>query len=193
MFFLFVVYALILVSPRLAAAESPTWTVRPGDTLEIISATLEIPREEIKKQNPGISETNLQIGQKLKLPFVSYTESKRLEQAASDKEALIGALQSKNGALEKKVISTDAQLFWHPVWFWGFWICFSVIALIFAFAYWIFHQTHPRVFDEPHERSITDLKESQTRVRSSFSYDEGGVGNRRSQWRPPLKRLPHAR
>jgi hypothetical protein len=193
MFFLFVVYALMLASPRLAAADNPTWTVRPGDTLEIISATLEIPKEEINKQNPGISETNLQIGQKLKLPFVSYTESRRLEQAAADKEALIGALQSKNGELEKKVISTDAQLFWHPVWFWGFWICFSVIAFIFAFAYWIFRQTHPRIFDEPHERSITDLKESQTRVRSSFSYDEGGMGNRQSPWRPPLKRLPHAR
>ena len=193
MFFLFVVYALVVASPTLAAAANPTWTVRPGDNLEIISATLEIPKEEIKQQNPGISETNLQIGQKLKLPFVSYAESKRLEHAVGEKEARIGALQSKNGELEKKVASADARLFWHPVWFWGFWICLSVIAFIVFFAYWIFRETHPRVFDEPHERSISDLKESQTRVRSSFSYDEEGVGNRQRRWRPQLKRLPHAR
>lgn len=192
MFFLFVVCALFVASPTLATAENSIWNVRPGDNLELISATLEIPKEEIKKQNPGISETNLQIGQKLKLPFVSYAESKRLEHMLNEKEARIGELQNKSGDLEKTVESTHAQLFWYPVWFWGFWICFIVIAFIVAFAYWIFRQTHPRVFDPPHERSITDLKESQTRVRSSFSYDEEGAVNRR-QWRLPLKRLPHAR
>jgi hypothetical protein len=191
MFFLFALYSLLLASPMIAAAENQSWTVRPGDNFEIISTTLEIPKEEIKRQNPGISETNLQISQKLKLPFVSYAESKRLQQAVGEKDARIGDLENRSGDLEKKVARAEAQLLWYPVWLWGFWICFSIIALIVAGAYWIFRQTHPRVFDQPHERSIRDMKESQTR-RSSFLYDEQDARSG-GQWHSPLKRLPHAR
>jgi len=194
MFFMFVLYSLLLASPAIAAAENQVWTVRPGDNLEIVSATLDIPKEEIKKQNPGVSETSLQIGQKLKLPLISYGESKRLAQALVEKDARIGQLESASGDLQKRLRGTEAQLFWHPVWFWGFWVCFGIIAFIIAGAYWIFRQTHPRVFEEPHERSIRDLRASQTRVRSSFSYeDEQGAARRGSQWHPPLKRVPHAR
>jgi len=190
MFFLFVVCFLFLVSPTIAAAENQTWTVRPGDNLEIISTTLEIPKEEIKKSNPDVLETNLQIGQKLKLPFVSFAESKRLERVLREREARIVQLESDSGGLEKKVASAEAQLFWYPVWLWGFWFCFAIISFIVGGAYWIFRQTHPRVFDEQHERSIIDLKDSQTR-RSSFH--EQGAGSRGGQWRPPLKHLPHGR
>ena len=190
MFFLFVVYFLFLASPTIAAADNQKWTVRPGDNLEIISTTLEIPKEEIKKNNPDVSETNLQIGQKLKLPFVSYEESKRLEQILREKEARIVELESESVDLEKKVASGESQLFWYPVWLWGFWMCFTIIGFIGAGAYWIFRQTHPLVFDEPHERSILDLKESQTR-RSSF--DQEGAVSRGRRWQRPLKHLPHGR
>src|SRR5262245_264888 len=189
MFFLFVVYAFLVASPTIAAAENQRWTVRSGDNLEIISTTLEIPKEEIKKNNPEVLDTNLQIGQKLKLPFVSYVESKRLEQVLREKEARIVALEGDNADLEKKVASAESHLLWYPVWLWGFWMCFGIITFIVAGAYWIFRQTHPRVFDERHERSIIDLKDSQTR-RSSF--DEQGAGSR-GQWHPPLKHLPHGR
>ena len=193
MFFLFVLYSLLVVSPMIAAAENQSWTVRPGDNLEIISTTLEIPKEEIKKQNPGISETNLQISQKLKLPLVSYAESKRLEQALREKEARIGELEYRSGELEKKIASAQSQLRWYPVWLWGFWICFGINAFIAAGAYWIFRETHPQVFDQPHERSIRDLKESQTR-RSAFLYDdEEDAASHPGQWQSPMRRLPHAR
>src|ERR1051325_496848 len=70
----------VLAARISAAAESHTWTVRAGDSFDIIASTLEIPKEEIKKQNPGISESNLQIGQKIKLPLRAYRETKALEQ-----------------------------------------------------------------------------------------------------------------
>src|SRR6266542_2968033 len=61
LFLLFILYSLFVGSPLPAAAESQTWKVRPGDNLDIIATTLEIPREEIKKHNPGVLESNLQI------------------------------------------------------------------------------------------------------------------------------------
>lgn len=192
MFFLFVGYFLFVASPTIAAAENQTWTVRPGDNLEIISSTLEIPKEEIKKNNPDILETNLQIGQKLRLPFVSYVESKRLEQGLREKDARIVQLESDSNDLAKKVASAEARVLWYPVWFWGFWISFSVVVLIAAGAYWIFRQTHPRVFDQAQERSIRDLRESQIR-RSAFLYDDQAEPSQEGQWQPPMKRLPHAR
>ena len=56
LFLLFILYSLFVVSTMLAAAESQTWKVRPGDNLDIIATTLEIPKEEIKKHNPGVGE-----------------------------------------------------------------------------------------------------------------------------------------
>ena len=173
-----------------APAESQSWKVRPGDTLEIIATTLEIPKEEINKHNPGVSESNLQIGQKLKLPLRSYVESKALEEELGKKDARIGELEKLSSDLEKKIASTESQLVWHPIWFWGFWIFFGIIAFIVSGAYWIFRQTHPRVFEQPHDRSIRDLRESQIRVRSSFPHDEESASNRGGQWHPSLKRLP---
>ena len=192
LFLPFIVYSLFVAFPLLASAESQTWTVRPGDNLDIIATTLEIPREEIKKHNPGILESNLQIGQKLKLPLRSYRESKALEEELSKKDDRIGKLEIKSSDLETNIASAESQLRWHPIWLWGFWICFGILAFIASGAYWIFRQTHPRVFEQPHERSIRDLRESQKRVRSSFSYEEG-ASTRAGQWHPSLKRLPHAR
>jgi hypothetical protein len=192
-FLTFILYSLFLASPTLAAAESQTWKVRAGDNLDTIATTLEIPREEIKKHNPGILENNLQIGQKLKLPLPSYLESKTLEQELSEKDQRIGKLESQSSDLERKIASVESQLRWHPIWLWGFWICFGIIAFIGSGAYWIFRQTHPRVFDEPHDRSIRDLRESQIRVRSPFPYEEQGASTRGGQWQLPLKRFPHAR
>ena len=83
-FLLFILYSLFVASHTLAAAGSQTWKIRPGDNLEIIATTLEIPKEEIKNHNPEVVESNLQIGQKLKLPLRSYVESKTLEE---EKEA----------------------------------------------------------------------------------------------------------
>jgi len=186
-FFLsFILYSLF-VGPMRAGAESQTWTVRSGDNLDIMATTLEIPREEIKQQNPGLSETNLQIGQKLKLPLRSYLESKTLEEQLDKKDERIRKLESQSSDLEKKIASTQSQLRWHPIWLWGFWICFSTIAFIVSGAYWIFRQTHPLVFEQPHNRSIKDLRESQIRVRSSFPEEEAGT--LRGQW----QRFPHAR
>jgi LysM repeat protein len=190
LFLLFIVYALFVASPMRAAAESQTWKVRPGDNLEIIATTLEIPKEEIKNHNPGVLESNLQIGQKLKLPLRSYVESKTLEEELGQKNARLGMLERKSSDLEKKIASAESQLAWHPVWLWGFWISFSIIAFIVSGAYWIFRQTHPRVFEQPHDRSIRDLKESQMRVRSSFPHEEEGASSRGVQWHPPLKRVP---
>jgi hypothetical protein len=72
----------------------------------------------------------------------------------------------------------ESRLRWHPVWFWGFWLCFAIIGFIVSAFYWIFRQTHPQVFEQPHERSISDLRRSQLRVRSTFPHDENGVNSR---------------
>jgi LysM domain len=191
LFLLFILYSLFVASPLSAAGDSQTWNVRSGDNLDIIATTLEIPKEEIKKHNPGALESNLQIGQKLKLPLRSYVESKTLEEELDKKDERIGKLERKNGDLEKKIASAESQLAWHPVWLWGFWISFGIIVLIVSGAYWIFRQTHPRIFEQPHDRSIGDLRESQIRVRSSFPHDEEGASSRGGQWQPSLKRFPH--
>jgi LysM repeat protein len=188
-FLFFILYSLFVASPMPAAAESQTWMVRPGDTLETVATTLDIPKEEIKKQNPGVSESNLQIGQKLKLPLRSYGEIKTLEETLGKKDERIGTLESKSSDLEKKMASAESQLRWYPIWLWGFWICYGIIAFIVSGAYWIFRQTHPRVFEQPHNRSIRDLRESQIRVRPSFPYEEEGASSRERQWQPSLKRL----
>ena len=186
---LFILYSLLVASSMPAAAESQTWKVRPGDNLDIVATTLEIPKEEIKKHNPGVSESNLQIGQKLKLPLRSYVEGKTLEEELGKKDARMGTLERKSSDLEKKIASAESKLAWHPIWLWGFWISFGIIAFIVSGAYWIFRQTHPRVFEQPHDRSIRDLRESQIRVRSSFTHDEEGASSRGSRWQPSLKRL----
>jgi hypothetical protein len=188
-FILFFLYSLFVASPLSAAAESQTWKVRPGDNLDVIATTLEIPKEEIKKHNPGVLESNLQIDQKLKLPLHSYVESKTLQEELSKKDERIGTLERKNGDLEKQIASAESQLRLHPIWLWGFWICFGIIAFIVSGAYWIFRQTHPRVFEQPHDRSIRDLKESQMRVRS-FPHEEEGASSHGVQWHPPLRRFP---
>jgi LysM repeat protein len=189
LFFLFILESLFVGSAILAIAESQSWKVRTGDNLDVIATTLEIPKEEIKKQNPQISETNLQVGQKLKLPLRSYVESKTLEQELRKKDARIVMLERNTSDLEKKVASAESQLRWQPIWLWGFWICFGIIAFIISAAYWIFRQTHPQVFEQPHERSIRDLRDSQIRVRSSFPDEEDGAGNHGRQWQPSWKRL----
>ena len=189
-FLLFILHSLLVASSMSAAAESQTWKIRPGDNLDIIATALEIPKEEIKIHNPGILETNLQIGQKLKLPFRSYVDSKKLEDELGKKDARIAMLERKGSDLEKKIAIAESQLAWHPIWFWGFWIYFGIIAFIVSGAYWIFRQTHPRVFEQPHDRSIRDLRESQIRARSTFPSDEEGAGSRRGLWQPSLKRFP---
>jgi LysM repeat protein len=189
-FLLFILYSLFVASHTLAAAGSQTWKIRPGDNLEIIATTLEIPKEEIKNHNPGVLENNLQIGQKLKLPLRSYVESKTLEEELGKKDARIGKLEKTSSDLEKRIASAESQLAWHPIWLWGFWISFGIIAFIVSGAYWIFRQTHPRVFEQPHDRSIRDLRKSQIRVRSSFPQDEEGASSRGGRWQPSLKRLP---
>ena len=191
LFLLFILYSLFVASPMLAAAGSQTWKVRPGDNLEIIATTLEIPKEEIKNHNPGVLENNLQIGQKLKLPLRSYVESKPLEEELGKKDARIGKLEKQSSDLEKKIASAELQLAWQPIWLWGFWICFGIIAFIVSGAYWIFRQTHPRVFEQPHDRSIRDLRESQIRARSTFPHEEEGTSSRGDRWQPSLKRLAH--
>jgi len=191
LFLLFILYSLFVLSPMPAAAESQTWKVRPGDNLDIIATTLEIPKEEIKNHNPGVLESNLQIGQKLKLPLRSYVESKTLEEELGKKDERIGKLEKTSSDLEKKIASAESQLVWQPIWLWGFWISFGIIAFIVSGAYWIFRQTHPRVFEQPHDRSIGDLRESEIRVRSSFPRDEEGANSRRGQRQPSLKRFPH--
>ena len=103
--------------------------MRPGDNLDVIATTLEIPKEEIKKHNPGVLESNLQIGQKLKLPLHSYVESKTLQRRTQQKMSGLERLK-KSGDLEKQIASAESQLRWHPIWLWGFWICFGIIAFI---------------------------------------------------------------
>jgi hypothetical protein len=195
LFLLFILSSLLVVSPRLAAAAgSQTWKVRPGDTLEIIAMTLDIPKEAIKTHNPGVSESNLQIGQKLKLPLRSYVESNTLEEELGKKNERIRTLENTSSDLERKIARAESQLAWQPILLWGFWICFGIIAFVASGAYWIFRQAHPRVFEQPYERSIRDLRESQTRMRPSFPQDEaGGASSRGAHWQPSLKRLPHAR
>src|SRR2546430_17159762 len=85
LFLTFILYSLLVAFPMLVAAESQTWKVRAGDNLDVIATTLEIPKEEIKKHNPGVLENNLQIAQKLKLPFPLYLESKTLERELNEK------------------------------------------------------------------------------------------------------------
>jgi LysM repeat protein len=189
-FLLFILYSLFVASSMPAAAENQTWKVRPSDNLEMIATALEIPIEEIKRNNPRVLESNLQIGQKLKLPLRSYVESKTLEEELGKKDAQIGKLERKSSDLEKKIASAESQLAWHPIWLWGFWISFGIIAFIVSGAYWIFRKTHPRVFEQPHDRSIIDLRESQIRMRSSFPPDEEGASSRGGQWQLPL-RFPH--
>ena len=167
LFLLFILYSLFVAS-IISAAESQTWMIRPGDNLDIIATTLEIPKEEIKKHNPGVLENSLQIGQKLKLPLRSYVEVKTLEDELGKKVERIGKLERKSSDSEQKIASAESQLRWHPVWLWGFWISFGIIAFIVSGAYWIFRQTHPQVFEQPHDRSIRDLRESKIRARSSF-------------------------
>ena len=190
-FLFFILCSLFIASPMPAAAESQTWKVRPGDNLDAIATSLEIPKEEIKNHNPGVLEGNLQIGQKLKLPLRSYAESKPLEEDLSKKDARIGTLEKKSSDLEKKIASAESQLAWQPIWLWGFWICFGIVAFIVSGAYWIFRQTHPRVFEPPHDRSIRDLRESQIRARSTFPHEEEGASSRAGRWQPSLKRLAH--
>src|SRR5439155_26126268 len=84
LFLTFILYSLFVASPMLAAAESQTWKVRGGDNLDVIATTLEIPKEEINKHNPGVLENNLHIDQKLKLPLPAYLEIKTLEREVSD-------------------------------------------------------------------------------------------------------------
>jgi len=176
LFLLFIIYSLFVVSTTPAAAGNQTWKVRPGDNLEIIATTLEIPKEEIQKHNPGVLESNLQIGQNLKLPLRSYLESKPLEEELGKKDERIGELESKSSDLEKTIASAESKLAWHPIWLWGFWISFGIIVFIVSGAYWIFCQTHPQVFKEPHDRSIRELRESQIRARSSsFPHDKEGA------------------
>lgn len=186
-FLLFILYSLVAL-PMPAVAENQTWIVRPGDNFDIIATTLEIPKEEIKKHNPGVLDSNLQIGQRLKLPLRSYIESKTLEAELGSKEARIGKLERKSSDLEKKIASAESQLTWHPIWLWGFWICFGIIAFIVSGAYWIFRQTHPRVFQQPQGRSIRDLRESQLRARSSFPYDDDSASGPVDRWQPSLQR-----
>ncbi|MGH7795351.1 MAG: LysM peptidoglycan-binding domain-containing protein [Candidatus Binatia bacterium] len=188
LFLLFILNSLSVASPMLEAAGNQTWKIRPGDNLEIIATTLEIPKEEIKNHNPGVLENNLQIGQRLKLPLRPYVESKTLEEELGKKDARIGRLEKENSDLAKQIASAESQLAWYPIWLWGFWIFFGIIAFIVSGACWIFRQTHPRVFEQPHDRSIRDLRESQIRVRSA-PYDEG-ASSPGGQWQPSLKRLP---
>ena len=186
-FFLsFILYSLFVAS-SLSAAESQSWTLRPGDSLETIAATLEIPAEEIRKHNPGIRDSNLQIGQKLTLPLQSYEGSKALQDDRARKGERIAMLEKTNSDLETQLASAASQLRWQPLWFWGFWICFGIVAFVAGGAFWIFRQTHPKVFEEPHDRSLGDLRESQMRLRSFPREDEDAAGYG-LEWQPPLKR-----
>ena len=189
-FRLFVLVFLFFISPVLATAGSQTWKVRPGDNFEIVAMTLDIPQEEIKTLNPGILDSNLQIGQNLKLPLRAFGESKTLEQELGKKAARIGELEKDTSDMQIKIARAESQLLWHPIWLWGFWLCLGILAFIAFGAYWLFRQTHPRVFEQSRERSIRDLQESQTRVRSTFPRDEADAGTR-VRWQPSLKRVPH--
>ena len=186
LFVLFIFPSLFVLLPSLALAGSQTWKVQPGDHLDVVSTTLDIPKEEIRKHNPGVLENNLQIGQQLKLPLRSFAESKALEERLTIQDARIRELEKGTVDLERQIATAQSRLVWHPIWLWGFWISFGVIALIASGAYWLFRQTHPQVFEEPHERSVRDLRQSQVRVRS-FPYDEEDASSRGGHWQPPLR------
>jgi len=115
-----------------------------------------------------------------------------LEEELSKKDERIRKLETNSTDLEKKIASAESQLRWHPIWLWGFWTCFGILAFIFSGAYWMLRQTHPRVFEQPHERSIRDLRESQIRARPSLPYNERDASTGSGQWQLSLK-LPHAR
>jgi len=186
-FFLsFILYSLFVAS-SLSAAESQSWTLRPGDSLETIAAALEIPQEEIRKHNPGIQDSNLQIGRKLILPLQSYEASKALQDDRARKGERITMLEKANGDLERQLASAESQLRWQPLWFWGFWISFGIVAFVVGGAFWIFRQTHPKVFEEPHDRTLGDLRESQLRLRS-FPREEENRAGYGMAWHSPLKR-----
>ena len=186
-FFLsFILYSLFVAS-SLSAAESQSWTLRPGDSLETIAAALEIPQEEIRKHNPGIQDSNLQIGRKLILPLQSYGASKALQDDRARKGERITMLEKANGDLERQLASAESQLHWQPLWFWGFWISFGIVAFVVGGAFWIFRQTHPKVFEEPHNRTLGDLRESQLRLRS-FPREEENRAGYGMAWQSPLKR-----
>jgi LysM repeat protein len=190
LFLSFIFYSLSVTCAT--PAENQTWKVRPGDTFDIIATTLEIPGEEIQKLNPGVSENTLQIGQKLKLPLRSYLENTTLEKELGKTHERIAIFERDSSELERRIANAESQLFWYPLWFWGFWICFGIVAFIVCGAYWIFRETHPRVFEQSHDRSIKDLRESQTRMRSTFPDEEQSGGSGAGQW-VSLKRFPHAR
>ncbi len=186
-FFLLFFLGSFSVAPVISpAAESQAWKVRPGDSLDIIAATLEIPKEAITQHNPGIQEGNLQIGQKLVLPLPSYEASRALQDDRERRGERIALLERANRDLEKKLARAESQLRWQPLWFWGFWLCFGLISFVVAGACWLFRQTHPRVFEEPRDRSIDDLRESQLRVRSFPREDDAAEYG--IEWHPPLKR-----
>lgn len=192
-FLVFILCALSAASAARADGQSQTWRLRSGDNLDAIAATLDIPREEIKKHNPGIVETSLQVGQKLNLPLLSYAKSRALEADLRRKEERIAFLERHSGGLEGRLAAAESQLRWQPLWLWGFWLFFGVLAFLAAGAYWLFRQTHPQVFDDPErERSIRDLQESKIRARS-FPYEEQGGNGGSGRWHPPLRRLPHGR
>ena len=44
-----------------------TYTVRPGDTLALISERTGVPVEELQELNPTVDPNNLTVGQKIKL------------------------------------------------------------------------------------------------------------------------------
>ena len=187
-FFLsFILYSLFVAS-SVSAAESQSWTLRPGDSLETIASALEIPQEEIRKHNPGIRDSNLQIGQKLTLPLQSYQASKALQDDRSRKGERIAMLETANDDLKRQVASAESQLRWQPLWFWGFWICFGIVAFVAGGAFWIFRQTHPKVFEEPRDRTVGDLRESQLRLRSFPREDKDAAGYG-MEWHAPLKRV----
>jgi hypothetical protein len=185
--------ALLILSLRSVAAESQSWKLRPGDNIDGIAATLEIPADAIRRHNPGIVETNLQIGQRLKLPLRSYAESHALQEQLAWKNNRIADLENRNSLLEAQIAQTNSRLRWQPLWLWGFWIFLIILSFIGAGAYWLFRETHPPVFEEPHrDRSIRDLKESQIRARS-FPYDEHAGDDNGEEWHIPMKRVPHPR
>lgn len=185
-FFLFFIFNSLFVASSLSAAESQSWTLRAGDSLETIAATLEIPQEEIRKHNPGTRDSNLQIGQKLILPLQSYEASKALQDDRARKGEHIAMLEKTNSDLETQLTNAASQLRWQPLWFWGFWICFSIVGLVAGGAFWIFRQTHPKVFEEPHDRSLGDLRDSQMRLRS-FPRENENASGYGVEWHPPLK------
>jgi hypothetical protein len=58
------------------------------------------------------------------------TRRQSLEQELGKKDARIGKLEKTSSDLEKKIASAESQLAWHPIWLWGFWICFGIIAFV---------------------------------------------------------------